>query len=224
VTSARENILARVRKALGKSAENAADMTAAEAYIREHRHGPRPDMPSDLHACFAQRAVDMASTLEALPSRTEIPRAVARYLAAIEWPAQLADQATNRGVCWPEFGGLDWPDAGLHIEVRPNEGNDKLGITGVLCAIAETGTLVLISGADTPTASALLPDTHVAVVPRNRIVSGMEEAYALIRSECGGMPRAINFISGPSRTADIEQTLVLGAHGPYRVHILVVPE
>jgi L-lactate dehydrogenase complex protein LldG len=224
VTSARENILARVRKALGKSAENPADVSSAEAYMREHRHGPRPDMPADMHACFAQRAVDMASTLEAVPSRAEIPRAVARYLDAIEWPAQLADQMTKRGVCWPEFGELDWAGAGLQIEVRPNEGDDKLGITGVYCAIAETGTLVLISGANTPTASALLPDTHIAVVPRNRIVSGMEEAYALIRSECGGMPRAINFISGPSRTADIEQTLVLGAHGPYRVHILVVPE
>jgi L-lactate dehydrogenase complex protein LldG len=111
---------------------------------------------------------------------------------------------------------------GLAIEARPTKGDDRLGITGCYCAIAETGTLVVLAGADTPTGTTLLPDTHVAVVRRDRIVGGMEEAFALIRRERGVLPRAINMISGPSRTGDIEQTIVLGAHGPYRVHILVV--
>jgi L-lactate dehydrogenase complex protein LldG len=69
----------------------------------------------------------------------------------------------------------------------------------------------------------LLPETHIAIVNVNRIVRGMEDAWALLRAEHGSaMPRAVNFISGPSRTADIEQTLVLGAHGPYRVHIVLL--
>ena len=125
-------------------------------------------------------------------------------------------------MCWPEFAALDWAGAGLAIEARPTAGNDRLGITGSFCAIAETGTLVLLSGADTPTATALLPDTHIAVVRGDRIVSGMEEAFALVRAECATMPRAVNLISGPSRTGDIEQTIVLGAHGPYRVHLLLL--
>jgi L-lactate dehydrogenase complex protein LldG len=125
-------------------------------------------------------------------------------------------------VCWPEFADLDWAAAGLSVEARPTVGDDRLGITGVFCAIAETGTLVIVSGADTPTATTLLPDTHVAVVPGDRIVDNMEDAFALIRAERGRVPRAINLISGPSRTGDIEQTIVLGAHGPFRVHILVV--
>ena len=79
-----------------------------------------------------------------------------------------------------------------------------------------------MSGANTPTATTLLPDTHIAVVRADRIVSGMEEAFALIRREKGQLPRAINMISGPSRTGDVEQTIVLGAHGPFRVHIVVV--
>jgi L-lactate dehydrogenase complex protein LldG len=103
---------------------------------------------------------------------------------------------------------------------RPNGRRRRL-ITGVFCAIAETA-LFILSGADTPTATTLLPDTHVAIVSANRIVDTMEDAFALIRKERGSVPRAINLISGPSRTGDIEQTIVLGAHGPFRVHILVM--
>ena len=53
-------------------------------------------------------------------------------------------------------------------------------------------------------------------------VATLEDAYALMRAERGELPRATNVISGPSRTGDIEQTIVLGAHGPYRVHVIVV--
>jgi L-lactate dehydrogenase complex protein LldG len=60
------------------------------------------------------------------------------------------------------------------------------------------------------------------VLHKNRIVPYMEDAWALLRKEKGDLPRAVNFVSGPSRTADIEQTIVLGAHGPYRVHIVLV--
>jgi L-lactate dehydrogenase complex protein LldG len=131
-------------------------------------------------------------------------------------------EKSRRGVCWPEFAGLDWARSALSVEVRPTIGDDLLGITGVFCAIAETGTLVIVAGAETPSATTLLPETHVAVVPVDRIVDTMEDAFALIRFELGRVPRAINLISGPSRTGDIEQTIVLGAHGPFRVHILVV--
>ena len=113
---------------------------------------------------------------------------------------------------------------GLRIEARPTEGADRLAITGCFCAVAETGTLVFTTAPATPTASMLLPDTHVCVVRTDQVVSGMEEAFARVRATHGTMPRAVNFVSGPSRTGDIEQTIVLGAHGPFRVHILVLGE
>ncbi len=164
----------------------------------------------------------MASTVESIASVADIPAAVARYIDALALPPALAAQKSRQGVCWPEFADLDWQGAGLQIEARPTLGNDRLGITGCTCAIAETGTLVFTTGADTPTATALLPDTHIAVLRADRVVPGMEDAFALIRTERPGMPRAVNMISGPSRTGDIEQTIVLGAHGPFRVHILVL--
>ena len=220
--AAREAILGRVRKALAKSGDRTKARADTESYMAAHAHGPRPAMPADLLAKFMTRATDMQSTVERIADRREIPGAVARYVDALELPPALAAQRSHAGVCWPEFADLDWKGAGLDIEARPTAGNDRLGITGTFCAIAETGTLVVLSGADTPTATTLLPDTHVAVLRAERIVSGMEEAFALVRREKGTMPRAMNMISGPSRTGDVEQTIVLGAHGPFRVHILVV--
>jgi len=144
-----------------------------------------------------------------------VPQAVARYLNEHALPKQA--------VCWPVLQALDWTSVGVTVEARPARGDDLVGMTGAFCAIAETGTLMMLSGAETPGATSLLPETHIAVVPENRIVRAMEDAWALLRAERGdtAMPRAVNFISGPSRTADIEQTLVMGAHGPYRVHVIL---
>ncbi|HET9337385.1 MAG TPA: lactate utilization protein C [Casimicrobiaceae bacterium] len=220
--SARDAILARVRAALGKEDDRGAAAAAASAYVAAHAQGPRPAMAGDLVERFVRRATDMESTVERIASLARLPQAVARYIDALDLEPAIADQRSHRGVCWPEFAELDWAGAGLAIEARPTQGNDRLGITGTFCAIAETGTLVITSGAATPTASMLLPDTHVAVVRPDRIVAGMEEAFELVRAERPGMPRAVNLVSGPSRTGDIEQTIVVGAHGPFRVHIVVV--
>jgi L-lactate dehydrogenase complex protein LldG len=214
--AARDAVLARVRKALGKTGDRGNAVATADRYVAGHAQGPRPPIPADRVAHFMKRAADLGSSVERVVDRHEIAAAVARYLA------RAGAEAPRAGVCWPELADLDWKGAGLDIEARATTGNDRLGITGSFCAIAETGTLVVLSAADTPTATTLLPETHVAVVRADRVVAGMEEAFELIRREKGTLPRAINMISGPSRTGDIEQTIVLGAHGPFRVHIIVV--
>lgn len=220
--TSREAILASVRSALGKGGSRDDARAAARAYVAARAQGPRPSMPVDLVDRFLVRAADMQSTVERLSSLAQLPAAVARYVDALDLPPALASQKSRRGVCWPELADLDWAGAGLEIAPHPTRGDDRLGITGTFCAIAETGTLVITTGAATPSATMLLPDTHVAVVRADRIVAGMEEAFALVRAEWPGMPRAVNLVSGPSRTGDIEQTIVLGAHGPFRVHIVVV--
>jgi L-lactate dehydrogenase complex protein LldG len=221
-SSARERVLGRVRAALGKPGPDATELAQAQAYIDAHARGPMPAFDGDRISRFIKRASDMESTVARIGRREDIPAAIATYLGALEFAPALAFQKSLSGVCWPEFADLDWTREGLTVEARPTLGDDRLGITGVFCAIAETGTLVFVTGADTPTATTLLPDTHVAVVPTGRIVDTMEDAFALVRNERGRLPRAINLISGPSRTGDIEQTIVLGAHGPFRVHILVM--
>ena len=114
--------------------------------------------------------------------------------------------------------------AGISVAVRAAVDADMVGISGCFCAVAETGTLLLCSGAGTPATVSLLPETHIALVPVARLVATMEDAFAMVRAELGDMPRALNFISGPSRTGDIEQTIVLGAHGPCRVHLILIGE
>ena len=220
--AARDAILARVRSALRKSTGEREPQSEADRYVAMHARGPQPAIAGDLVEAFVERAVHMESTVERIASRDAIPPAVARFLDALELPAAIAEQKSHEGVCWPEFADLDWRGAGLAIEARPTRGHDRLGVTGCLCAIAETGTLVFIPGPQMPTATTLLPDTHVVVVRASDVVATMEDAFGRVRAAKRTMPRAINLISGPSRTGDIEQTIVLGAHGPYRVHILLL--
>lgn len=215
ILDSRADILGRIRSRLGRTAENAVSSHAEiEACLERREQGPRPEVESDLVARFRARSEALSSTVEEVTRLEDTPEAVARYLAAHNLP--------RAAVAWPQLAGLDWAGAGLQVDGRAARGDDLVGITGVFCAVAETGTLALLSGPGTPATASLLPETHVAVVPASRIVRGMEDAFDLVRVECGELPRAVNFISGPSRTGDIEQTLVLGAHGPYRVHIVIV--
>ena len=167
----------------------------------------------------------MASTVERIAS---IEQAIPRRSRAISTRSSLPPRARRaeiaRAACaGPSSPALDWSGAGLRSRRGRPPGDDRLGITGCFCAIAETGTLVFTSGADTPTATTLLPDTHVAVVrARAHRVRHGGGVRAVARASAARMPRAVNLISGPSRTGDIEQTIVLGAHGPFRVHVLVL--
>jgi L-lactate dehydrogenase complex protein LldG len=213
--SARETILARIRARQGKpAAPTAAELEAVRGAIEAHAISPRPAADWDALARFKERARGLASTVDEVTSLAEVPAAVSRYLKACGLPLE--------GACWPEYADLDWGGAGVRMEARAARDTDLVGVSGAYCAVAETGTLMMLSGATTPASTSLLPETHVAIVSAARIVRGMEEAWRLARAERGGLPRAVNFISGPSRTADIEQTVTLGAHGPYRVHIILV--
>lgn len=210
--SAKENILRKVRGALAATGHAFASDSVREK-LSQHPRGPLPSMPWETLPRFCERCLSLSSTVDQVPGSDSIAAAVARYLATQTLAPRL--------VMWPEFAALDWPGAGVLAEVRAATGNDAVGLTGVFCAIAETGTLMLLSGAATPLVNSLLPETHIAVVPASRVVRSMEDAFDLLRREQHGLPRQVSFISGPSRTADIELTLVLGIHGPARVHVII---
>jgi L-lactate dehydrogenase complex protein LldG len=216
---ARENILARIRKAQGRSGSEptAAEIALARETIARHEVGPQPAFAHapDRMAQFRKECERLGTTHAAVASEKEIPAEVARYLGA--------NGLDRRLVGWHEFAGLDWSGAGIAFDDRLADAGDRTGITGCFCAIAETGTVLLLSSPETPKLTALLPETHICVVRTARMLDTMEDSFALLRREIGEPPRSIFFVSGPSRTADIEQTIVIGAHGPYRVHVILCP-
>jgi len=217
---ARAKILARIRKAQGRASAGSsqAELEPVQTYLRAHPRGSLPAVEGDLVARFRERAESMQSTTEEVANEAAVPAAVARYLRAGKLPLV--------GCVWPQLARLDWRGAGLSLEPRAasreNGGDDLVGVTGAFAALAETGTLMLVSGPGTPGSVSLVPETHIAVLKASRVVAHMEEAWDMARAELGRLPRAVNFISGPSRTGDIEQQIVLGAHGPYRVHVIIV--
>jgi L-lactate utilization protein LutC len=210
--NARDRILGRIRDA---QARTAVQTETLGNHLARHPRGPFPPPPDNLVTRFKECAVKLSSDVLETGDRMEVPTLLARYLVERKLPM--------RGVCWSSFAGLTWSAAGLDIQSRPATNQDMVGVTGAFCAIAETGTLMLLSGAETPATTSLLPETHVAVLYPGRIVATMEDAWDLMRKEYQQPPRAVNFISGPSRTADIEQTVTLGAHGPYRVLLILAP-
>lgn len=217
--NSREKILRRIRQAQGRAGSEPTEeeLQAIRRSMKDHEIGPLPGiaLPPDALVQFRSECARLGSTCTEVNRLEDVPREVASYLAS--------QQLEPRVVLWREFASLDWAGAGLAIDDRPANGEDRTGVTGCFCAIAETGTVLLLSSPSRPKATALLPETHVCIVSKLRLLDTMEEAFARIRNEVGEPPRATYFVSGPSRTADIEQTIVIGAHGPYRVHIILIP-
>ncbi|MFM7293257.1 MAG: lactate utilization protein C [Burkholderiales bacterium] len=218
--SARDNILARIRAQSGRAAATTADeREAVRAHIAKKERGPFPSIAAgDSVQRFIAECARVKTSVDEVSSEKDVPQALASYLEQ--------NNLKKRVVGWPSLSTLEWSDAHIEYENRLADKDDLVGVTDCFCAIGETGTLLLLSSPNTPKLHALLPETHVCVVRRSRIVSTMEDAFALLRAERAHLPdtlpRATFFVSGPSRTADIEQTIVIGAHGPYRVHVLVV--
>ena len=221
----RQVMLAAIRRACTKRRGNSG-VAAATARLGDHPAGPVPARGEGSRehqiALFIAEAERVQASVARVASVGDVPGAVAAYLAShnIEPRLKMAPDPWLRTIPWKQ-------QSALSVTEGRAEGHDPVGVTGAFALVAETGTLVLASGADSPTSLAFVPPVHVAVAPVARLVGTYEEAWANLRARAPGgrgpfMPRAVNWITGPSRTADIEQTLLLGAHGPQRLLIVLV--
>lgn len=172
---------------------------------------PRPAVADDLLAAFRTALDTAAATCELLTDTGGIAGRVLAYRehAGLTGPTAVA----------PALAALDWPES-LAVQVGTTDGRAALAVSRARAGVAETGSLLLCSGPDTPTRLNFLPEHQILVLDPAQIVRHLEDAWALLDAT---PPRAVNLITGPSRTADVEQTIQLGAHGPRSLHILLVP-
>ena len=224
VSGARAQILTGIRRSLRRGELAGPAREAVEARLAAPLRGPlvaRAQLPQpEKIALFCQWAETNNATV-ARVAPGEVAGEVSAYLVRNNLPAQAAMAPS------PLLDRYDWASQKmLALRRGRGEGGDQVSITGAFAGIAETGTLVMVSGPDHPVSLNLLPDTHVVVLREDDIVAGYEDVWARLRERYGKdtMPRTVNTITGPSRTGDIEQAMELGAHGPRRMHIIVVRE
>ena len=230
MTDSRDQILGAIRRSLkrGPLAPDAA--AASETRLAMH---PRNLIPARARSLpprgqvelFIRMAEAANATVVRVKDARDAPAAIAAYLARFNLP-QLLVRAPD-----PALDGLPWDSQAL-LETRRGVAadGDLVGVTTGFAAIAETGTLMLHSGPAGPTRNNFLPDTHIVVVRASQVVAAYEDGWDRLRAARRGtdgafaMPRTVNFITGPSRTADIEQKIELGAHGPRRLHIVMIDD
>jgi L-lactate dehydrogenase complex protein LldG len=204
--SARDTILAAIRSASVQASRPAAPYTIQHIL---------PRLDHDLVGRFVERIRARSATVTRLSRRDEVGAAVLAFLDAHGLPARL--------VLAPALAGLTWPES-LERRCGPARAEDEVSVTPCFAAIAESGSLVLLSGPETPTTLNFVPANHIVVVETSQLVAHPEDVWTRLRARPGGLPRTVNVISGPSRTADVEQTIQLGAHGPRRLHLLLIGE
>ncbi|HEX3524122.1 MAG TPA: lactate utilization protein [Stellaceae bacterium] len=226
MSEARERILAAIRSSLRRGRLGPDAEAELRARIAAHRRNLVPARATAIDEqerveLFIAMAEEVQATVTRVSSPAAVPEAIARYLAAENLPAELvmAPDASIDDIPWDT-----WPL--LQIRGGRAEAEDRVSVTPCHAAIAETGTLMLISGAQTPTTLNFLPESHIVVVRRDQVVATYEDGWDRLRTveTTGALPRAINFVTGPSRTADIEQHIELGAHGPRRLHIVLIED
>jgi L-lactate dehydrogenase complex protein LldG len=230
LSSAREQILGDIRKSLRGGATPSSQQTAQlEARVANHPAGlvPRRSSGRDragLATLFAEQSTMVGATVVPLKSLADVPAAVAEYLSQRNLPAEMAAAPD------PIVERIPWSSRPL-LKLKPGKPDpkDQVGLSVAFSAIAETGTLMMTSGAESPSTMNFLPDTHIVVLPASRLVGPMEDAWRRLRTArgnlaAGAMPRTVNFITGPSSTGDIEQKIEKGAHGPRQQLILIIED
>ena len=223
MSEARQDILLGIRRSLKRGRLDMVREAELREQIASHRRNLVPARAAALGDrgrvdLFVAMAEEVQATVTRVSSPGAVPEEVARYLVAENLPAELVLAPD------PSLDDLPWDERPL-LRIRRGraEAGDAVSLTPCFAAIAETGTLMLISGAATPTTLNFLPDTHIVLVRADQVVAAYEDGWDRLRS-AGAMPRAVNFITGPSRTGDIEQRIELGAHGPRRLHIILVDD
>jgi L-lactate dehydrogenase complex protein LldG len=212
MTDARADILSGIRRSLSKAPLGEA--ARPEAPVPARGRVPEAERP----ALFTRLAQAVDATVAHIASFEDLPGAVADYLASQNLPAEFAASPD------PVFDGVPWSARPTLIVRRGAPGrDDAVALTCAFAGVAETGSLLMWGDSANAHTASFLPETAIVALPASRLVGTFEEAWERVR-EAGALPRALSFVTGPSRTGDIELRLELGAHGPRRLHVVIVDD
>ena len=219
----REAILNAIRRGLRRgplAADQRAMLHARLAAHPRHLIPARSRLPhAEALAQFVRNVEKEFGSVARVADISQVPDAVADYVAAQNLPMSVVVAPH------PVLQELPWSNRPL-LSVRTGraEASDQISVQRAFAGISETGTVMLPATAESPATLNLLPDTEIVVLSASRVVGPYEDAWDLLRRELGDMPRNVMLVTGPSRSADIEQALELGAHGPRQLHIVLVED
>jgi L-lactate dehydrogenase complex protein LldG len=219
----RDAVFANIKKSLRVGDADGLRRENVTARLEKHPRGIVPARgqkpPAERLELFKQMVETAKATIMVLESKNDVPAAVTAYLRSKNLPQMIRCGEDER------LSLIPWAnERTLEVTKGPSDGAQLASVSHSFAAVAESGTLVMLSGADNPTTLNFLPDHHLVVVDEKDIAGDYESVWDKVRERFGskGMPRVVNWITGPSRSGDIEQTHLLGAHGPRSLHVLVV--
>ncbi len=216
MSAAREAILSRLRAVARETRAGAAAVEARLADRKPNLVPARARQPRrETIDGFRRMAIEASAVVRRIRHTDDIPDAVMAILRSENRPARLAMAPDAM------LEALGWNRAMVEIRSGRAEAHDEVGLSVAFAGIAETGTLMMASGPTSPATLGFLPESHIVVLSADDVRGAYEDGWALLRAR-GGLPRTVNFITGPSRSADIEQKLQMGAHGPRNLHILLI--
>jgi L-lactate dehydrogenase complex protein LldG len=220
--SARDDILGNIRRSLGVTGKETIRRQMVADRLERSPKGLIPARGQvtgeERIALFKVQAESALATVTEVASAADVPQSIAGYLRDHNLPATL------RMGDDPRLASMPWGETALELSHGPSEGRDLNAVSHAFGAVAESGSVVMVSGHENPSTLNFLPDNHIVVVSAKDVAADYESVWSRIRyaQGKGQMPRTVNWLTGPSRSGDIEQTMLLGAHGPRRLHIVVV--
>jgi L-lactate dehydrogenase complex protein LldG len=212
--NSRSRIFARVNRA-----QSEADAETIQRELETLGNAPAADLPAaDISTAFLTNVLKNQGTVDCAANRSSAVKSVADYLYRHFRSHRLV--AGNDS----HLAAMPWREAGVLPRFGSVEPGEAVSLSYALLGVAETGAIVTMTGKANPAANNLLSEHHLVLVDSTRLVRDMEGAWERIRRETmkSGWPRGINFIAGPSSTADIEGKLVYGAHGPRQWHVILI--
>ncbi len=224
MSTSRAAIFAKIKTGL---AEDTRSETERRRVVEQRLAAPPAhDLPArvqksheDLRAQFKGYLEGQSATVLEVAFAADIPEAITGYLRANNLPSRV------RVGTDPYLADLPWSKVpALERDSGHARPADETSVSHASAGISETGTLMLTSGADNPVTLNFVPETHIIVVEDKDLVGPYEAGLAKVRAKFGKgqMPRTVNLISGPSRTGDIGGKIVMGAHGPRRMCVIIV--